>query len=71
MDQRFGLAIELEPALPEFVHVFTHYRLTITPQPAYLVGSSALREDQTAWFSIEAALAAGIPTPLRKIILAL
>ncbi|WP_027467756.1 A/G-specific adenine glycosylase [Deefgea rivuli] len=68
MDQRFGLAIELEPALPEFIHVFTHYRLTITPQPAYLIGSSALREDQTAWFSTSAALAAGIPTPLRKII---
>ncbi len=71
MNSRFSLKIELEPALAEFVHVFTHYRLTITPQPAYLVGSSALREDQTAWFSIEAALAAGIPTPLRKIILAL
>nr|WP_314901592.1 A/G-specific adenine glycosylase [uncultured Deefgea sp.] len=68
MQSRFGLNIELEPALPEFVHVFTHYRLTITPQPAYLNGSSSLREDQTAWFSIEAALAAGIPTPLRKII---
>ena len=69
--QRFGLAIELEPALPDFLHVFTHYRLTITPQPAYLIGSHTLREDQTAWFSKSAALAAGIPTPLRKIINAL
>ena len=71
MQSRFGLNIELEPALPEFVHVFTHYRLTITPQPAYLVGSNTLREDQTAWFCKTAALAAGIPTPLRKIINAL
>lgn len=68
IEQRYGLKIELEPCLSDFVHVFTHYRLTITPQPAYLIDSSVLREDHTAWFSIEAALAAGIPTPLRKII---
>ncbi|MBM5571214.1 MULTISPECIES: A/G-specific adenine glycosylase [Deefgea] len=71
IDQRFGLTIEIEPALPEFVHVFTHYRLTITPQPAYLIGNSTLRENHTAWFSKTAALTAGIPSPLRKIINAL
>jgi A/G-specific adenine glycosylase len=66
---RFGLAIALEPALPEFVHVFTHFRLTITPQPARVTGAVALRSDQTRWFTRQEALAAGIPTPLRKLLL--
>ncbi len=64
-----GLNIALSKTLPEFVHVFTHYRLTITPQLAQLVGSDCAKESaNTAWFSPAAALAAGIPTPLRKII---
>ncbi|WP_273431503.1 A/G-specific adenine glycosylase [Chitinibacter tainanensis] len=66
--QQFGLEIELEPALPDFVHVFTHYKLTITPQPAYAIAASALHESNAQWFNIDAALAAGIPTPIRKIL---
>ncbi|WP_410497934.1 A/G-specific adenine glycosylase [Chitinibacter sp. S2-10] len=66
--QKLGLHIELEPALPDFVHVFTHYKLTITPQPAYALGSIALHEGTSQWFDIQDALAAGIPTPIRKII---
>ncbi|WP_028450968.1 A/G-specific adenine glycosylase [Chitinibacter tainanensis] len=67
--QQFGLEIELEPALPDFVHVFTHYKLTITPQPAYVTGAQGVRSDQTQWFSQQEALAAGIPTPVRKLLL--
>ncbi|WP_047392240.1 A/G-specific adenine glycosylase [Chitinibacter sp. ZOR0017] len=67
--QQLGLDIELEPALPDFVHVFTHYKLTITPQPAYVTGAQAVRSDQTQWFSQQEALAAGIPTPVRKLLL--
>lgn len=66
--QQLGLKIELEPALPDFVHVFTHYKLTITPQPAYAIAASALHESNAQWFNIDAALAAGIPTPIRKIL---
>ncbi|QLI80454.1 A/G-specific adenine glycosylase [Chitinibacter fontanus] len=66
--QQLGLKIELEPALPDFVHVFTHYKLTITPQPAYAIAVSALHESNAQWFNIDAALAAGIPTPIRKIL---
>ncbi|WP_373974969.1 A/G-specific adenine glycosylase [Chitinibacter sp. SCUT-21] len=66
--QKLGLKIELDPALPEFVHVFTHYKLTITPQPAFAISANALHESAAQWFDIDEALAAGIPTPIRKIL---
>ncbi|WP_348944539.1 A/G-specific adenine glycosylase [Chitinibacter sp. FCG-7] len=66
--QKLGLNIELDPALPDFVHVFTHYKLTITPQPAYAMAGIAAQESGAQWFSIKDALAAGIPTPIRKIL---
>ncbi|WP_035053018.1 A/G-specific adenine glycosylase [Andreprevotia chitinilytica] len=67
--ERFGLRVELEPALADFTHVFTHFRLTITPQPAVITGPcNALRDDELRWFSYPEALAAGIPTPLRKLL---
>ncbi|WP_255990188.1 A/G-specific adenine glycosylase [Chitinolyticbacter albus] len=66
---RFDLTVQLEPALPDFVHVFTHFRLTITPQPAaVLVSPPRLHEAGARWFSPEAALRAGIPSPLRKLL---
>ncbi|BCL74412.1 A/G-specific adenine glycosylase [Jeongeupia sp. HS-3] len=68
---RLQLAIELEPALADFVHVFTHFRLTITPQPATLAAATALADnDGLRWFSRAEALAAGIPTPLRRLLAA-
>ncbi|MDR3426778.1 A/G-specific adenine glycosylase [Silvimonas sp.] len=66
---RFGLQIELEPSLPELVHVFTHFRLTITPQPARVLATTGVQASNTRWFTREEALAAGIPTALRKLLL--
>lgn len=66
--QKLGLIIELDPALPDFVHVFTHYKLTITPQPAFAISANAVHESAAQWFDIDEALAAGIPTPIRKIL---
>ncbi|AOY01663.1 A/G-specific adenine glycosylase [Jeongeupia sp. USM3] len=64
-----GLAVALEPAQPDFVHVFTHFKLTITPQPAALLGATALADNDTLrWFGRDEALAAGIPTPLRRLL---
>ncbi|WP_432721804.1 A/G-specific adenine glycosylase [Jeongeupia wiesaeckerbachi] len=63
------LAVDLDPALPDFVHVFTHFRLTITPLPAIVVGATALADDGALrWFDRSEALAAGIPTPLRRLL---
>lgn len=67
--QRWGLTVLPEPALPDFVHVFTHFRLTITPQPVSVLNTApAVQEAGVRWFSRDAALAAGIPTPLRKLL---
>ncbi|KAF0811825.1 Adenine DNA glycosylase [Andreprevotia sp. IGB-42] len=67
--QRLDMTIALEPAGADFVHVFTHFRLTITPQPAVLLAQgNAVHDDDRRWFSREQALAAGIPTPLRKLL---
>ncbi|MBM3116148.1 A/G-specific adenine glycosylase [Jeongeupia naejangsanensis] len=63
------LEVELDPALPDFVHVFTHFRLTITPLPASVTGAAALADDASLrWFERSEALAAGIPTPLRRLL---
>lgn len=69
--RQLGLTVDLDPALPDFVHVFTHFRLTITPQPAVVSGTTpAVHDDALRWFSTPEALAAGIPTPLRKLLTA-
>ncbi|GAA5786272.1 A/G-specific adenine glycosylase [Chitiniphilus shinanonensis] len=66
---RFGLEIDPGAAGAELVHVFTHFRLTITPLPARVSGHApVLRESAGRWFSRAEALAAGIPTPLRKLL---
>ena len=66
---RFGAQIELEPVQPEIVHTFTHFKLTITPQPARVLGFSGLHESGLRWFTTQQALEAGIPTPLRRLLL--
>ncbi len=63
---------EVLPAWPEFVHVFTHFKLVITPQPVE-VDALAPRaaEDTRQWLTPEAAIAAGVPTPVRRLLEAL
>lgn len=49
---------EILPTLPEFEHVFTHFRLVITPQPVavgHIAKSTALADD-FVWASPDAAL---------------
>ncbi|MFC4159692.1 A/G-specific adenine glycosylase [Chitinimonas lacunae] len=67
--ERFGLQVATGSRLAPFVHVFTHYRLTITPQYCTVVGASSLREQALTWLEPAAALAAGIPTPVRRLLL--
>lgn len=67
---RFGVQIELEPVQAEIVHTFTHFKLIITPQPARVLGFSGAQESGVRWFTPQQALEAGIPTPLRRLLLA-
>ncbi|MEN9658517.1 MAG: A/G-specific adenine glycosylase [Pseudomonadota bacterium] len=67
--QRYGLDVEFDSAAEDFVHVFTHFRLTITPLPGSVIGQTAItHEDHLGWFSPKEALELGLPSPVRKLI---
>lgn len=67
--ERYGLRAELLEALPLLTHTFTHFRLQITPQPLTVSGHVSLaKQDATAFFGRSAAIAAALPSPIRKIL---
>lgn len=67
--QRFGMVVQLQKALPQLSHAFTHFKLHITPQPLEVIKQhSEVRETGQIWLSIEDAIGAAIPTPVRKIL---
>ena len=67
---RFGLNTEAEEPLPSIQHVFTHFKLEITPQPLHVV-SKPLQANMPnlIWLPIEDAIGAALPTPVRNILL--
>ena len=67
---RFGLNTEAEEPLPSIQHVFTHFKLEITPQPVHLI-SKPLQANMPnmIWLPIEDAIGAALPTPVRNILL--
>lgn len=63
---------ELLPSWPEFEHVFTHYRLVITPQPVRVDRLDARAADEGgAWLPLAEAPDAGVPAPVRRLLLQL
>ncbi len=72
-NNRFGLKTEVDNPLDIIRHVFTHFKLDITPQPLQVVGKPQLGEgsNQVVWMTINQAITAAIPTPVRKILIAL
>lgn len=68
--QRYGVYVERLPVLPNLSHVFTHFRLDITPQPMRVLSMKPLvREAGLVWLSLEDAIGAALPTPVRKLLL--
>lgn len=67
---RFGLNTEAEEPLPSIQHVFTHFKLEITPQPVHVI-SKPLQANipNMIWLPIEDAIGAALPTPVRNILL--
>lgn len=64
----FGELASVE-ALPEFVHAFTHYRLRVTPLRVRLALRHAVTAQRAyAWLPLEAAVDAGLPSPVRKLV---
>ncbi len=72
VQQKFGVTAQPEKVLPQLSHTFTHFKLHIKPQPLTVIKQhSKVCEAGHIWLSIEDAIGAAIPTPVRKILLSL
>jgi A/G-specific adenine glycosylase len=67
-----GLTLQNATALNPLTHVFTHFKLHITPRLVY-VNQLMPQVNQAVkiWLPIEEAIAAAIPTPIRKILMSI
>ena len=69
---RFGADVDVRDALPAIEHGFTHYALTMYPQRLHAAQwPQAAHESVTAWLTPKDALRAGLPSPIRKLVLGL
>jgi A/G-specific adenine glycosylase len=67
--QRYGARVQLREALPVIAHGFTHYHLDILPQPLQVKAwPRRASEPGLIWLSVEDAMAAAIPAPVRDIL---
>ncbi|MFO1303167.1 MAG: A/G-specific adenine glycosylase [Burkholderiales bacterium] len=69
---RFGAQVEVRETMPPVEHGFTHY--TLTMHPVRCEASSwpaSVGEAQVAWLAPDDALQAGLPAPIRKLVLGL
>lgn len=57
------------PAWDDFEHVFSHYKLIITPLPVRL--SALTTEPSGVWLPLNAAPDAGVPAPVKRLLLQL
>jgi A/G-specific adenine glycosylase len=66
---RYGLDAEALPSLPIVTHGFTHFRLTIIPQPMRVLGVSEHAEEKgRLWITPDEAVGAAIPSPVRRLV---
>ena len=66
--EKYQLATEPLETLPVLWHTFTHFKLEITPQPLQLTGVRAPELPTTCWLSIDDAITAAIPAPVRTLL---
>lgn len=68
--RRFAFEVESEEPLAIVNHAFTHFKLAITPQPCRLISKPQhVNAANLIWLSIDDAISAAIPTPVRNILL--
>lgn len=65
--QRYQIETEVLETMAVIPHAFTHYKLAITPQPLAVTKVKATMPN-TIWLSLDDAIEAAIPTPVRKIL---
>lgn len=67
--ERFRMEAEMLPALPSISLSFTHFRLSITPQPMRVCKRPpSVQAPGTLWLNREDALGAALPSPVRKLL---
>ncbi|MDQ3185666.1 MAG: A/G-specific adenine glycosylase [Pseudomonadota bacterium] len=71
--QHFGIKVKPLPPMPPLNHAFTHFRLRIHPRPlqviSYPYAITAQEQDEAIWVVLDDALKAGIPAPVRKLLM--
>lgn len=63
-----GLTLESAAAMPPLRHAFTHFRLTLEPVLCLVSQSGNAAEAGMEWVDFAKASAAGVPTPIRKLL---
>jgi A/G-specific adenine glycosylase len=73
--QQLGLTAKTTKTLAEFLHVFTHYRLTIRPHLVDIIddhtpktGSNQRSNNDLVWVAIQNLHNFGLPSPVRKLL---
>ncbi len=70
MTQRYEISARLVKTLPILSHVFTHFKLHIQPQVLWAeTMPSKVSETGQIWLSIDDAIGAAVPTPVRKLLI--
>ena len=66
---RFAAEVALEPPLPVIEHGFTHFRLTLRPQPcAVHVWPSRAEEPGLVWLPLAEVAGAALPAPIKRLL---
>ena len=67
----FGVPLSCEPMAP-FAHVFTHFKLHITPHRVRLAQRlETAAQDDHVWYSVDKLAGAPLPAPVKKLLLAI
>lgn len=69
VEQRFATQVHTVMPLSPFRHTFSHYHLDIAPSQIQLSAMTlVMEENKYQWFSLQDALAQGLPAPVRSIL---
>ncbi|MEP6702939.1 MAG: NUDIX domain-containing protein, partial [Betaproteobacteria bacterium] len=69
---RFAAEVQAQHPLRDIEHGFTHFRLTITPQPCrVMTWSERTEEPGLLWLPLMEAKSAALPAPIKKVLLAI
>ncbi|MDD2743634.1 MAG: A/G-specific adenine glycosylase [Rhodocyclaceae bacterium] len=66
---RLGLQLESAQAIPAMRHAFTHFRLTLEPVLCRVSKNQCIAEAGMTWVDVDKAADAGVPTPIRKLLM--